>query len=174
MTFQHSYCLLHFPDKFQPSDLILSGKQTQINVSHRNLKPRHHCGQIRHKPVLISLPTIYHILPYHDTKTVTMIIPSLRFDLNMLAYHVKSSLFHFCNIKDKCLITRWCIQSLRPVSLIQHTILKLFFSIQTDTWKPFCLCIRLQWKLLHGEITDYLIFTHCYFVIIQIRFFTCP
>ena len=144
MSFQYIHRLTHFPDKLQTSGLILSGKQTRINVSHRNLKPRHYRCQVSHKPVLISFPAIYHILPYYDTKAVTMIIPSLRFDLNMLAYHVKSSLFHFCNIKDKCLITRWCIQSLRPVSLIQHTILKLFFSIQTDTWKPFCLCIRLQ------------------------------
>ena len=39
-------------------------------------------------------------LPDYDSKSVAVIIPSLRLDLEMLPHHVEAGLFHFLDVKD--------------------------------------------------------------------------
>ena len=47
----------------------------------------------RHGILTIRLPKIRHILPNHQAKPITMIIPTLRLYFDMLAYYIKTRTF---------------------------------------------------------------------------------
>ena len=165
--------LFHFPDKFQAAGFCFSGKQSRINVTHWDPKPGKQRRTVSYKPVFIVTSTIDHILPDYDSKSVAVIIPSLRLDLEMLPHHVEAGLFHFLDVKDhRCI--RWRrVQTLRPVSLVEHAILELYFAVKTDP-QEFLMNFRFQRKLPHGEIADGSVVSQLYFKIIKIRSFTVP
>ena len=143
-----------------------------IHIRHLPSSPGNQCRRIGHKPMLIISPAIDHVLPHCHAKPVTMIIPSLGFDLNMLSEHIKSQLFHLLNIENQRFIRRCRIQTIRPVSLIQNPILKLYLSIQTDT--RHLLCIHFYRKAAQSKITLYSIILHSHRKIIQPWFVTGP
>lgn len=115
-------------------------------------------------PALIFTSSIHHILPYQHANPVTMIIPSLRFYLDMLPDHIKPQILHLLDIINHRFITRWCIQAVRPVSLIQNSFLKIWFVVQKDSRNS--VFVILHFYLTHGKITLYRIIPHLYMHII--------
>ncbi|MNW10205.1 hypothetical protein D3C71_2073720 [compost metagenome] len=67
---------------------------------------------------------IDHILPDNHAEPIAMIIPSCRFNLDMLPYHVEAKLLGDFDIVGESLISRCGVQTVRPISLIKNTMLK--------------------------------------------------
>ena len=129
MPLQQTDRLFHLTDEFPFSSPVLSCKKPAVPVPDADPPPGQHCSQISHKPRLIYASAIHHVLPDRHTHTVTVIVPSLRLDLQVFTHHVKPGLFHFPYIKNERIICRSGIQPVRPVSLIEHPLLKLRFPI---------------------------------------------
>ena len=129
-----------------------------------DMRSFHSCCQPGNIPTLIFTSSIHHILPYQHANPVTMIIPSLRFYLDMLPDHIKPQILHLLDIIDHRFITRWCIQAVRPVSLIQNSFLKIWFVVQKDSRDS--VFVILHFYLTHGKITLYRIIPHLYMHIV--------
>ena len=154
----------HLFHKLTPSAFISPSQQPQIGIFHFYME-EFHCGrQVRHMPGLVWIPSIDHILPHQHSQAVTVIVPPLRFNLQMLSEHIESQIFHCLNIVDHRLITRRCIQPLRPISLIQYPFLKIRLVIQKYSWNSFR--ISCHTNLSHGSVASHMIQSHLHFYII--------
>ncbi len=172
MTFQYPDRLFHLANKLRPSPLIGAGQKSQTGI--RNIAPlsgKKRC-RVSHEPVLIIRTAVHHILPYDHAEPVAMIIPPLRLDLDMLSEHIEAHFLHFHNIKDKSLVGGRRIQSVRPVTLIEHTVLKPCLSVQADARNPGL--VLFHRKGAKRKITFYRILSHLNRKIIQPGHFTRP
>ena len=90
----------------------------------------------------------------------------------MFAHHIESGFLHLPDIKDHRFIRGRCIQPVRPVSLIQDTVLELYLSVQTDTRNSFF--IFLHGKTAHCKIAFDGILPHPHCKKIEPGFLTGP
>ena len=73
------------------------------------------------------------ILPDQHPETVAVIIVKPRFDLDMLADHVKSGLFEEINLEEHGVLGRRRQQPVRPPALIQRPPVEDGFAIERET-----------------------------------------
>ena len=91
---------------------------------------RQHIGHGRYEPSPVSVPAADHVLPDQHAKTVTVIIPPLRFDLDMFPEHVEAKGLHPENIIHQGLIGRSRIQAVRIIPLVKDTVLIIWPVVQ--------------------------------------------
>ena len=66
-----------------------------------------------------------HILPDQHPQPVAVVIPAHRLNFDVLAQHIEAQLLHARNIIDQRLVRRRGIQSVRPITLIEHAMVEI-------------------------------------------------
>ena len=75
---------------------------------------------------------VRHVLPYQHSETVTMPVPACRLNLHMLSDHVESHILCHLDVKEKGLIGRSGIKSVRPPSLVKCTELEYRLVVEVN------------------------------------------
>ena len=109
MIIKQSNRLLHLFFKLSLPGRILTSHQMNPGIFCPDMHSLHGCRHIRYIPALIIPSSVHHILPDQHTDTVAVIIPSLRFYLNMLTDHIEPQVLHLLDIIDHRFITRRCV-----------------------------------------------------------------
>ena len=117
--FQVSNSIPAFLLETVPVCLILPGKQRIIVITDLIAQGLGNGRKVAYKGHGIRAAPINHVLTDDHAKTVTVIIPACHFYLDMFTQHVISQRLHYLDIIDQCFIGGSCIQTLRPVALIQ-------------------------------------------------------
>ena len=106
-------------------------------------------------PLRIMITT-RHILPYDNTQTVTMCVPTCWLHLDMLSNHIETKIFCLLYIVQQGFIGRSCIQSVRPPSLVKQSKLKQRLIIQFQAYNT--ICITTGGVLTHSSIAIHLVY----------------
>ena len=121
---------------------------------------------------------VYHVLPDDQPQTVAVVVPAVGLDFDVLADHVEAGFSDLRKIEDHCFVRRRRVNAVRPVSLIQHALLKNHFMIETQP-RAYAPGPVFERPLLHGKTTQRRIRPHAVLPrtnikIIQIRILAAP
>ena len=75
----------------------------------------------------------WHILPYQNSNFIAMIIPAFGFHFNMFPYHIKPPFFSFFYIPTQGFVSRCCVNTIGPVSLIERSHLENKFIVECQS-----------------------------------------
>ena len=101
-----------------------------------------------------------------------MVVPAQRLDLDMLAQHIEAHRLGGADIVDKRLVRRRGIEPVRPVALIEQTVLEVRLVIQKQArHSVFILC---DGYLAHGKIAEHLVLAAAYAEAVELRVLRAP
>ena len=83
--------------------------------------------------IFILATAVYKVLPYNESKTVAMIIPAKRLELDVLSYHIEAHILEHCKLVNDSLVARMCEKSITPIALIEKTVKEIRLAVEKQT-----------------------------------------
>ena len=78
---------------------------------------------------VIFAAAVYHVLPDQHSQPVAVIVPAQRLDLYMLTQHIKAHILCRLNVKNHRLVARCGVHTVRPVALIEQTVVEVGLAV---------------------------------------------
>ena len=93
-----------------------------------------------------------HVLPYHDSMKVAVVVPACRLKLDVLADHVEAHLLGLDDVPLKSLVGRCRIKTVRPPALVERTEVEQRLVVQGHPLVMVRSVILHYRDLAHGSI----------------------
>ena len=162
------YHIVQLPPELPPAFLVLPCKTgVPVVLYVYSGEKRRGYGQR-----IVLAAAVYHILPYEHSQPVAVIIPSERLYLYMLSEHIEAHILHDLYIGNHGFVRGRGIKAVRPVTLIQHAVVKIRLIVQE---KPlYAIFVLPKLCLAHTEVALDHILAHLHAEAVKVRVFRRP
>ena len=91
-----------------------------------------------------------HILPDEHAQPVTVVIPAVALDLDVLAQHVEAHVLGQLDVIDERVVARRGVEPVRPVPLIEQPVVKIRLAVEKQA--AHAVLVRLDAAFAHGKV----------------------
>ena len=152
MAAQRLHRICQLPAVFFPAAFAAPAQQPPQGcfvrqTAHKRLQ---NIGQVGDEPQVIPAAAVDHILPYHKTQLVAVVVPALRLKLCVLAQQVVAQRLYLAQLPLHRRIRGRGVQPLRPVALIQQAVEQNGLIVQAEA--QHAPCVRCAAPLAQGKV----------------------
>ena len=99
---------------------------------------------------VVALAAAGHVLPDEHAQPVTVVIPAVALDLDVLAQHVEAHILGQLDVVDERVVARRGVEPVRPVALIEQPVVKIRLAVEKQA--AHAVLVRLDAALAHGKV----------------------